>query len=492
MGDEFGGGYVATLAEYARAQVQLPPDVLKKVNDWANDILDDKLGARHAAIAIQQGLQGPDGFPDQGIIARCGASFVSNVQTAQMALPFDDRVWFNSMAVLGTMYVTWQTRALQMIREARHWRAVQLYKDALNQSVATTCGGILSPSCPAWTPENVQPDADQLCLRATDPDLALNSTSPVLAARQECKDLKADEDRFHKWTVSQYEDMGVALSTGERPGDGLRLLLGVDYLVSENAQKDLKAPPGSDPFDGTRTRYLVPASLAAFDPRCQGSTVAELASNGCSVLGGPEDGNERWTDTTFRLGYPSRAWKPGGREVWETLRYGLSVSKVYSAVGGGSLLEWMDKGFNSHVAFTNMTNLTFWIHNHKFYSDLIDNIDLKVRDGRGRLRDELRPVYGRDVNRYWIPSSHGLYNIRGFVNKNATDKRGGPSGIVMYGPDMAAVSSQWWWSWHPPRRVHAPRSICTMLIFFPSPGFQRRVQSAGARPRRPLYVRRKR
>jgi hypothetical protein len=406
--------------------------VANSVNDWAEEILKPGYGAREAAIAIMMGLQGPDpSARAQGLISRCGRNIVTGVQNMQAALPFDDRLWFGTMTALVTMYVTWQTRALQLIREARHWRAVQLYKVALNHSIATTCGGVLNASCSVWTPESLQPDPEQLCNSATDPDLALNSTNPVLVARSECNDLKADETRFQQWILSHYIDAGVPLSTGDRPGDGLRLVLGTDILVSDTVKKDQNVRV-------LETRYLVPASLAAFDPRCQGSTVAELASQGCSVLGGPEDDNTRWTDTPYRLGHPSRTWKPAGVDVWGTLRYSLNVSKIYAkgAAGGdaSSLLVWMDRGFEAggHVAFANMTNLTFWIHSHKFYANLVDDIDLKARA-------DIRPDYGRDPNRYWINAQHGFYNIRGFVNRNATDKRSGPTDVVMYGRDMAAV-----------------------------------------------------
>lgn len=82
----------------------------------------------------------------------------------------------------------------------------------------------------------------------------------------------------HNNIIAQLELLGMPYSTGVEPGQGLRLVLGSDYLGIPGMT------PGGAPVN-TTTRWLMPASATAFDPRCKRAGLDEALADGCALLG---------------------------------------------------------------------------------------------------------------------------------------------------------------------------------------------------------------
>lgn len=76
--------------------------------------------------------------------------------------------------------------------------------------------------------------------------------------------------QVHNNLAAQLELLGEPYSSGDAPGEGVRLLLGSDALGI-----------GSK----VTTRWLLPASAAAFDARCAGRDLGAAVDAGCPMMG---------------------------------------------------------------------------------------------------------------------------------------------------------------------------------------------------------------
>lgn len=107
--------------------------------------------------------------------------------------------------------------------------------------------------------------------------------------------------------VAQLELLGAPFSTGDAPSEGLRLVLG----------SDVTGVKGSD--NGTQldvpTRWLLPASVAAFDPRCNKSDMDAAVADGCTLIGarllGQAFRGRRMRTGQLLSGLQHRGWKCG-------------------------------------------------------------------------------------------------------------------------------------------------------------------------------------
>lgn len=82
---------------------------------------------------------------------------------------------------------------------------------------------------------------------------------------------------MHNNIIAQLELIGMPYSSGFDAGEGVRLVLGSDIMgvkgVANKAQIDVP------------TRWLIPASVAAFDPRCNKADMDAALADGCVLLG---------------------------------------------------------------------------------------------------------------------------------------------------------------------------------------------------------------
>lgn len=83
--------------------------------------------------------------------------------------------------------------------------------------------------------------------------------------------------------------MGQPWSQGEKAGEGMRLLLGTDltgtpaYVVTD--QNDINTGNQKLSPVNTLTRWLLPADLSNFDPRCDINDVTKAQAANCSLIG---------------------------------------------------------------------------------------------------------------------------------------------------------------------------------------------------------------
>jgi hypothetical protein len=87
----------------------------------------------------------------------------------------------NQSTLTPQFYITWQTRGLQMLREAYHWTAMQRYSERLNATIIAQCNSTLTPACAVWTSDNLPSTPEGLCSIAV--NLPQDSKSPVAAAK---------------------------------------------------------------------------------------------------------------------------------------------------------------------------------------------------------------------------------------------------------------------------------------------------------------------
>ena len=87
--------------------------------------------------------------------------------------------------------------------------------------------------------------------------------------------------------VQQTEFMGVPFSQGSA-GEGIRILLGSDVLPYQASmppdKNNFTNAPQQDNVDKS-TRWLIPGSPAAFDPRCKPNDIDAAYNANCSLVG---------------------------------------------------------------------------------------------------------------------------------------------------------------------------------------------------------------
>jgi hypothetical protein len=122
--------------------------------------------------------------------------------------------------------------------------------------------------------------------------------------------------RVHNNILAQLELLGMPLSAGDLPGEGVRLVLGSDVMPVRGKVNNQVLG-----FD-IPTRWLLPASVAAFDPRCNKADMDAALADGCTLLGvhaascttgcGADPQQEaRWAALTLEgsVEYPVNQWQ---------------------------------------------------------------------------------------------------------------------------------------------------------------------------------------
>lgn len=101
-----------------------------------------------------------------------------------------------------------------------------------------------------------------------------------------CRDRSTQSRQIYDNVVQQIENVGQPYSSGGS-GEGLRLILGSDQTkipammaADANNLQNQTLIPRMVP-----TRWLLPAALTEFDPRCNVSDVNAALANNCSLVG---------------------------------------------------------------------------------------------------------------------------------------------------------------------------------------------------------------
>ena len=177
--------------------------------------------------------------------------------------------------------------------------------------------------------------------------------------------------------VQQTEFMGLPFSQGGA-GGGIRILLGSDLLPYKAAM----APNTSD-FNNQQqtmgvdksTRWLIPGSPAAFDPRCSVNDIDAAYDVNCSLVGTFEsctigcnldDRQEQiWAGLPLSiLGIPRETWTLASGEAWNDIRGMLSGYTFFTnqTKQADALFYMENPPSTAYVEpFTGMTDRTFWI-----------------------------------------------------------------------------------------------------------------------------------
>lgn len=132
--------------------------------------------------------------------------------------------------------------------------------------------------------------------------------------------------RYYSNLVQQFEAAGAPHSWGDKLGEGTRLILGTDVMGFTTAE--VRDSTGGSP---TATRFLMPASAAAFDPRCNGTNDPSAVKPGCAAVGTHASMKARATRTAPWSGPAAEARIYGGlnwtfNTDWEAVRATLNGS----------------------------------------------------------------------------------------------------------------------------------------------------------------------
>ena len=445
----------------------LDPSLMDDVAKWAEGVVD-AAGVLTSINSIFNSLAEAQG--GKTLLQRCGRKIADQVR-ASNPLPFDDRLYYQELMQLTAVsvawrvrggvarrderdrpqqtpntppppprspflfqfYATWQTRGLQMLREAYHWRASTRYSARLNATVAATCPSGLTPTCAVWTSDNLPASPDELCAIAV--DLPVNSTSPVLAAQSDCKQLRDATVTTQRLVVREVELTGAPYSVGDAKGQGVRLVLGTNATVSQSRRKELEAIT-NQPFINLPSVLLLPASPSEFDPACANAT------SSCSLLA-PWDlagDASTWSGLYYPAGYAAGLWTPAGAGEWFALRYGMNVSAMYNdgaienATYAGNLLQALESTLegSNQVPFNGLSDRTWAING---------TIDLALPDLIHAYGINKDPTDGYTGNSYWIGRRVRIKGARAFANAGASDRRNGPAGVIISSPDYRGALS---------------------------------------------------
>lgn len=204
-----------------------------------------------------------------------------------------------------------------------------------------------------------------------------NTASPLYVGLPYCLDRQELTATIHNNVISQIEKIGQPFSSGDETS-GLRLLMGSDLTQYEaivvadptnSTNQDLIAIP-------TETRWLFPANLEQFDPRCNTTDVQQAAANGCSAVGkfescatgcGLNPGQEQLWDSLpdSLLGVPKKNWDVAGWLAWRDLRG--AIAQYTNKTGGEGPVDALlflenppfDGGFG--FKFVGMSDRPWWI-----------------------------------------------------------------------------------------------------------------------------------
>lgn len=178
--------------------------------------------------------------------------------------------------------------------------------------------------------------------------------------------------------VQQVEIMGQPFSQGSA-GQGVRLLIGSDLAPYEalvptdvSDANNQTLTPASFP-----TRWLLPASLAEFDPRCNSSDVGAAQAANCSLIGtfhscergcGLDPPQEALWDALpgVLLGMRKDTWTIADGAVWREIRGMLAgFSYFNNQTGPADTFLMMEGSLSTSYAepFTGLSDRAFWVVN---------------------------------------------------------------------------------------------------------------------------------
>ena len=159
-----------------------------------------------------------------------------------------------------------------------------------------------------------------------------NRTSPLYAGLPYCMDRDTLMAKIANNVIQQIELMGQPFSNGNET-TGLRLLMGSDLTQFESIViNDPTNLTGQDLTTiMTESRWLMPADISQFDPRCNTTNVMEAEANGCFLVGkfhscatgcGMDPDTEKlWDDLPeVILGISKDKWNIAGWAVWKEIR----------------------------------------------------------------------------------------------------------------------------------------------------------------------------
>ena len=200
--------------------------------------------------------------------------------------------------------------------------------------------------------------------------------------------------------AAQLELLGIPLSTG-RAGEGVRLLLGTDVLSIPG-----KIPNGTGDSTflqdaQTSTRWLLPASMKAFDSRCshQDPTVADGMD--CAAVGTHTscgmgcnrhpDRESRWRNLGQVSTYPIEWWTVADKGVWQDL-HAMTTAMVTRASTSASGVDYdtlalVESAKNAYPV-TQYTDRPFWIVNGTSQASMCE-IVLGIRESEAAWKDDI-------------------------------------------------------------------------------------------------------
>ena len=200
---------------------------------------------------------------------------------------------------------------------------------------------------------------------------------PMHAGLEWC-DLSAKRSReVYDNMVLQMELLGGALSWGDGPGEGVRLILGSDAMdkpakIDNDQLRSADKKKADLTSTWIDTKWLVPASVAAFDPNCSTSDVKTAMSQGCSVIGrsyscgsgcGLDSQQEAiWQKLDSPLDYPIEMWRPSTYDVWRDLRgmlAGIQSSQTGPDADVMALFE--RRSVSGAMSMSGMTDRPYWV-----------------------------------------------------------------------------------------------------------------------------------
>jgi len=175
-----------------------------------------------------------------------------------------------------------------------------------------------------------------------------NQTSPLYVGLSYCLDRSDLTKTIAGNVIQQIEVMGQPFSSGDET-NGLRLVMGSD--LTEYEAIVVADPTSTDQaLSGlmTKTRWLLPASLAEFDPRCDTKNTEEAQANGCSAIGrfhsctsgcGLDPAQEALWDALpdNLLGVSKEYWDVAGWPVWRDIKG--TIAQYSNQTGDGSPLD---------------------------------------------------------------------------------------------------------------------------------------------------------
>lgn len=292
--DTYNQTLLPLIKEAASRRVEPAASTVDAVDSWANEVIlhmGEKINTIGIILAGDEGLS-----QDMTLISECGRAFANDV-AAQKPLPVDDRTVYNQILPLTATMLMMVHRGANLLTEAHEWRAQRAYRAALKSYVTSSCAGNIT-LCPSFGTVDMPLSLGELCAMAR---ANASSGLPYSVAEFDCRESNRIADKVRAVTLRAMELMGAPYSFGDKPGEGVRLVLGADVLPPSNKSKPL-------PDYAQSSVWLVPASPGAFDPACTFPNAT--AESGCSLIGDFDDTTgASWAHLKYPLGIDAKLWQ---------------------------------------------------------------------------------------------------------------------------------------------------------------------------------------